>query len=69
MGRDNFLKSTGHSFCRMAETSISNRGADNGAEVKVDLESKIQRTSGVLYGDPLYGMRVNHGRPDIAMPQ
>jgi len=30
---------------------------------------KIQRTPGVLYGDALYGMRVNHCRPDIAVPQ
>jgi len=37
--------------------------------VKDDLESKIQRTSGVLYGDALYGMGVNHRRPDVAMPQ
>ena len=43
--------------------------ARTNTDLEGDLELKIQRTSGVLDGDALYGMRVNHCRPDIAMPQ
>lgn len=43
--------------------------ARTNTDLEGDLELKIQRTSGVLDGDALYSMRVNHCRPDIAMPQ